>query len=148
MKRFSLIVRFFAASLTLAVCALFLCPHMAQAMRMVDFEIRVDGKLALFGFTGDQGAAPEVVWGYLKTIKFKRHPMQHLGAKGGYAENFEVKPDANNPLSATLTGNLSLVSRYGGTVKLTSLKLIRARADTDEWQLAPTEVERTFKLRK
>ena len=148
MKNIKLAARFFAASLTLVACALFLCPRRAHAMRMVNFQIRVDGKLALFGFTGDEGTAPDGVWEYLKTIKFKRHPMQHLGAKGGYAENFEVKPDADNPLTATLTGNLSIVSRYGGTAELTSLKLVRANAKTDEWQLAPGEVERTFKLRK
>ena len=137
----------FAASLLFAAFVLIFYPQMAQAGRVVDFQIRLDGKLALLAHKLDQGEAPDVVWDYLKTVQFALPPNRHFGAKGGYAEGFEVKPDADNPLHATLTGNLQLYCRYGGMVDLTTLKLVRSKPDVETWQIAPEEIERTFKIR-
>ena len=140
----------FPALLMLTAFALLANPQMVQAGRLVDFEIRLDGKLALSGFLIDEGiAAPDAVWEYLKTLDFTLPHNRQFGTKGGYSEGFVVKPDEKDPLSATLTGKLQIACRYGGgVVEVTSLKLIRKTISSEKWQLAPEEIERTFKLRK
>ena len=122
---------------------------MAKAMRLTDFEIRLDGSLALLCMHFDDGfASPDVVWDYLKTIEFTRPRNAAAGAKGGYAEGFAVTPDANDPLSATLTGNLQISCRYGGSVAVKSLKLVRKTRDAEKWQVAPEEFERVSQIRR
>jgi hypothetical protein len=74
-------------------------------------------------------------------------PSPNSRAKGGYAEGFAVTPDAKDPLSATLTGNLKLSCRYGGAVEVKSLKLVRKTNDAEKWQFALEEFERISKLR-
>ena len=124
-------------------------PPMAHAERFIAFEIRLEGNRALSGFRLDDGlASPDVVWDYLKTIEFTRPRNAAAGAKGGYVEGFVVTPDADDPLRATVTGNLQISCRYGGSVEVKSLKLVRKTRDAEKWQVAPDEFERISQIRK
>ena len=80
-------------------------------------------------------ASPDGVWNYLKTIEFTRPRNAAAGAKGGYAEGFVVTPDADDPLRTTVTGNIQIACRYGGSVAVKSLKLVRKTRDSEKWRV-------------
>ncbi|WP_169978407.1 hypothetical protein [Tautonia rosea] len=105
------------------------------ALRLVQFDIALHGKVVLKASTGDKGTqGPDVVWRYLDHLELRPE------------KGFRVQPDADDPLRATLSGAIRIEARYGGTVTVESLELVRERADLP-WRVAPAEVERTFDLR-
>jgi hypothetical protein len=119
----------------LAIGAWFAICSTALAVRYVKFEISVDGKVALVASRGDTGQGSDIVWWYLKQLKLR--PVK----------GYEVKPDGNQPLQATLKGKVRIHARYGGDVTVNELKLVRDSVD-GRWMVDPNEVERTRKLRK
>ncbi len=140
-------LRRFSSSLLLVIVAILTQPRPAAAMRIVDFGIYLNGELILELMLSDRGEAPDVVWQYLKTHEFAPPRRGPAGARdaGG---TFTISPDPADPLRATLTGDIEIFSRYGGSVDLTSLILTRTTADAKAWRIPPEEVDRTFKLRK
>src|SRR5687767_12727200 len=115
---------------SLAAVALFFCPTVAHAGRVVSFHIWVDGKRTLSAMRLDRGEPPEVVWQYLKTLTF-RLPGYRVGASNDSLDPSGVKPDEKDPLRGTLTGKIKISCRYGGESELTHLKLVRLKADKD-----------------
>lgn len=84
------------------------------------------------GDNGNPGA--DQVWQYLKQAK-----LQPIGG-------FVVEPDRENPLRATLKGDVVIDVGYGGRAEVSELTLTRAQADAP-WQIDAAEVERTLKTR-
>ncbi|HET6327091.1 MAG TPA: hypothetical protein VFG04_20590 [Planctomycetaceae bacterium] len=105
------------------------------AARHVPISISINGKVLMKSGSGDNGnPGPDAVWGYLKKATFES------------ANGFNLEPDRDNPLQATLTGKVVLDVTYGGRADVSQLKLVRAAEDAP-WQVAPAEIERTFKTR-
>ena len=113
----------------------------AQAARLMEIRVERDGQVMLKGMTEDDSQIdPGVVWGYLKGATLK--PVG------------EVRSDPADPLRATLTGKIRVAVLHGGRpagaqgaartdVMVEELRLVRPSPDSDHWQLAPGEVERT-----
>jgi hypothetical protein len=120
--------------LILAVAALLLVVQPAFADRLVRFTVSIDGKVVLKTSTGDAGEDADTVWRYLRRLD--------LAPVNGYA----VGADRDDPLRATLEGKAAIESAEGGRAEVSGLKLVRANAGAP-WQVAPAEVERTFKSR-
>ncbi len=120
----------------------------AQAGRVVSFDVLLDGKVVLEGRKLDQGEDADTAWGYLSFLRFEQPNPDYIPEKERPAKGFAIVPDKDDPLKATLKGKIRVFCRYAGDVELDSLKLVRAKKDGKEWQLAPEEVERTKKLRK
>jgi hypothetical protein len=135
-------------SIVAAACISLFWPGTAHARRLVEFEILLDGKLILRAHWGDEGEGPDIVWGYLKTLKFKLPEKEYIREKERPAKDFTVAPDKNDPLRATLKGKIRIFARYGGDVTVNTLELVRDKKDSQEWRLSAKEVERTKKLRK
>ena len=108
----------------------------AQAGRVVQFEILIDGKVVLEVHRLDEGQNPEMAWGYLKALQFE--PQNGFG----------VPANTDDPLKATLKGKIRIFARYGGDVTVEELMLVRDNKEDAKWRLDPKEVERTMKLRK
>ncbi len=105
------------------------------AARLVPIALSVNGKVAMKASWGDNGhPGPDHVWEYLKNAKFE------------CVKNFAVEPDPQDPLRAKLTGKVVLDVAYGGRADVSELRLVRPAADA-AWQVAPEEIERTFKIR-
>jgi hypothetical protein len=107
----------------------------ALAARYVPISISINGKVVMKTGSGDNGnPGPDVVWRYLNKVRLEP------------SNGFSLEPDRDDPLHATLTGNVVLDVSYGGRADLSQLKLVRA-AEDGPWQVAPAEIERTFKSR-
>jgi hypothetical protein len=105
------------------------------AARYVPMTLSINGKAVLKAGSGDNGSpGPDVVWRYLKNAKFQP------------TNGFSVEPDRDDPLRATLAGNVVVDVSYGGRADVSELKLVRATKE-EPWQIAPEEIERTFKSR-
>jgi len=117
-----------------AVGVLLACSQPAFAVRLVRFEIAIDGKVVLATSTGDHGEVADTVWRYLKRLE--------LGPVKGY----KVETDSDDPLRATLKGKVVIETFEGGRAEVAELKLVRER-DSARWKIDPAEVERTFKSR-
>jgi hypothetical protein len=121
--------------LVLALGVVVAAGSQAFAARLVPMSLSINGKVVMKASWGDNGSpGPDVVWRYLKNAKLQ--PMN----------GFTLEPDRDDPLHATLTGNVVLEVSYGGRADLSQLKLVRA-AEDGPWQIAPAEIERTFKSR-
>jgi hypothetical protein len=104
------------------------------AARLVRISISVDGKVVMTSGWGDDGhPGADAVWRYLRQAKFTP------------PRNSQIEPDPSDASTATLKGRVVLDVAYGGRADVSELKLVRA-AD-GSWQVAPEEIERTFKLR-
>ena len=105
------------------------------AARHVPIAVSIGGKVVIKSGGWDNGRADaDTVWRYLKDLKLQ--PMSGFG----------VEPDREDPLRATLKGDVVIDVRYGGRAEITELNLIRANEDVP-WQIAPAEVERTLRSR-
>lgn len=109
------------------------------AARVIDAQISLlGGRIVLLGETGDTGKADATtVFRYLKDrVSF------------GGARDVAIQPDADNPLQATLTGDIKVRIDYGGEAEVKKLRLIRKK-DTDiNWWIHPDDVEEMLKKRK
>ncbi|HEX3149288.1 MAG TPA: hypothetical protein VHR66_14535 [Gemmataceae bacterium] len=121
--------------LAASLCCLF-SAQSAQAGRVVQFEVLIDGKVVLEGHRLDSGQGPDAVWPYLKTLQFEPQ------------NGFVVPVAIDDPLKATLKGKIRIFARYGGDVTVEELALVRDKKDNPKWRLDPKEVERTTRLRK
>jgi hypothetical protein len=107
----------------------------AFAMRLVRFEILLDGKLVLQAFGGDNGNSDaDTLWRKLKGNKLE--PVRE----------FTVAADANDPLRGTLKGKIVVQEMYGGRAEVDELQLVRDKPDA-QWTIAPAEIDRTLKSR-
>ncbi|MFO0817518.1 MAG: hypothetical protein U1A77_06225 [Pirellulales bacterium] len=124
--------------------AFFVGPRQAWAVRVVSFEILLDGKLVLRGQVGDNGNAnANEVWDYLKTLEFQEPERRFVPEKERAADDFHIVPDEGNPLQATLRGEIRLFARYGGDIRVKELKLVRATPKATKWRLSPEDFQRT-----
>lgn len=75
---------------------------------------------------------------------------RYLGETPLWTETAEFAADEDNPLTATLDGELQIAIRHVddriAEAKLAKLRLVRERDDSDAWFLPAAEVERTAKL--
>ena len=102
----------------------------ALAMRVVGISVQVDGQPLLTGQHGDQGGAPPaVVWRYLRVSQL------------GPVQGASIAPDPDNPLRATLRGDITVEVRYGGKATVKELHLVR-QTPTAGWTVAQDDVER------
>jgi hypothetical protein len=127
-----------SARLPLLICVLGIV-HVSSgpvfAARHVPIAISVNGKVVMKAGTGDNGSPDaDTVWGYLKDAQLQ--PIK----------GFSVEPDREEPLKATLKGDCIIDVTYAGRAEVSELKLVRPNEDSP-WQVAPAEVERTFKIR-
>lgn len=113
-----------------------LAAQTAQAGRVVQFEILIDGKVVLEAHRLDEGQNPDIAWGYLKALQFEPQ------------DGFTVPVNTDDPLKATLKGKVRIFARYGGDVTVEEFALVRDKKENAKWRLDPKEVERTMKLRK
>jgi hypothetical protein len=121
--------------LVLALGVVVAAGSQAVAARYVPISISINGKVVMKTGSGDNGnPGPDVVWRYLNKVRFEP------------SNGFILEPDRDDPLHATLTGNVVLDVSYGGRADLAQLKLVRA-AEDGPWQVTPAEIERTFKSR-
>jgi hypothetical protein len=97
--------------------------------------VSLNGKAVLKAGWGDDGLPDaDTVWRYLKQAKFQ--PV------GG----FRLETDRDGALEATLKGGVVVDVAYAGRAEVSELQLVRAKENAP-WQVAPAEVERTFKDR-
>jgi hypothetical protein len=102
------------------------------AARYVPITISIDGKVVIKAGHGDNGHPDaDAVWFYLEKLKVKPDI---------------IRPDRGDPLQATLNGDIVVNVLYAGRAEVSELKLVRADKEAP-WQIAPAEVERTFKSR-
>jgi hypothetical protein len=121
--------------LILALVVFLVSSPPAFAARLVRISVSIDGKRVLESSAGDSGRQDaDTVWRYLKNRNLR--PVS----------GFRVEPDRDNRLRATLKGNVIIDVAYAGRAEDSELKLIRAEEDAP-WQIAPAEVERTFRSR-
>jgi hypothetical protein len=121
-----------AAVLT-AVLVVLAAPPEAAAARPLSFAIRVDGKDYLAGVGGDNGEAPPaVVWRRLAITELKPAP------------GVDVKPDAADPLRATIRGDVEIDVSDGGKATVKELRLVRENP-TAAWTVDREDVERIAK---
>ncbi|MBC8876144.1 MAG: hypothetical protein H8E44_42505 [Planctomycetes bacterium] len=109
----------------------------ASAARLLQVHVERDGQLVLHTYYDDGGKADAAtVWRYLG-----RQPIMLE------EETMSVEPDTQNPLRATVDGDIlirfSHVDRVLAQTKLTRLNLIRSDAQSSMWFLSEQEVERT-----
>jgi hypothetical protein len=104
------------------------------AARLVTVRIERGGEKILeeqFGVPDREG--PALIWSRLHTLRLKPHTP--------------IAPSPDNPLEATLSGDLRLVllhvDRTLAEAKLDRLRLVRAAPGAHEWRLPPEEVVRT-----
>lgn len=136
----------------LVVAALLLCfagTGSAQAARVVQFEILVDGQVVLTVYTHDQGgASADTVWGYLKTEPAK-NPAEVFVVSGEDAERlkaFHAELNKTSGKTTTLKGKCRIFCRYGGDVTVDELRLVRANAKAP-WFVDPAQVDELAKKR-
>jgi hypothetical protein len=109
-------------------------PSEAAAGRVLGFTVRLDGKDHLFGSAGDNGEAPPgVVWRRLSSTELA--PV----------DGAEVKPDADDPLRATLRGNIAIDVTYGGKATVKELRLVRQTPTAVGWTVDSRDVEQIAK---
>lgn len=129
-----------AVTILLAAAIWALSGQSAFAMRYVEFQIWIDGKLELVASQGDRGdVKSDDVWNYLKILPLRRADKS----------KYTIQPDADNDDHATLKGKVAIKCYYGGgEATVTDLKLVRDKKDKTKWVIDPAEVDRTLKLRK
>jgi hypothetical protein len=140
MKRLLLLILGLVACLALA--------SSAQAGRVVQFEILVDGKVVLTLHKLDQGEAADTVWGYLKTDPVK-NPSDVYLVSAEEAERLKAFQDWLNKTGenkVALKGKYRIFCRYGGDVTVDELRLVRASAKA-LWFLDPAQVDELAKRR-
>jgi hypothetical protein len=121
--------------LFIAIGGLLLFAQPALAMRLVRYQISLDGKPVLETSGGDNGNSDaDAIWSKLKGSKLR--PVR----------GFKVAADANDPFRATLKGKVVVEELYGGRAETDELPLVREKAN-DSWTIAPAEIDRTLKAR-
>lgn len=118
--------------------ALILCqqwPAVAQAARLLTATVECDGLLVLRTAYQDDGRqAAGAVWQYLG-----RKPLWSEGAT-------TIVADTADPRQATLQGNLVIRLQHGDrtivAARADTLRLARTDTSSQDWFLAPGEVER------
>jgi hypothetical protein len=141
MKRLLLVIAGLVACLALA--------NSAQAGRVVQFEILVDGKVVLILHKLDQGEAADTVWGYLKTDPVKNPGDVYLvGAEeAARLKTFQDELNKTGQNKVTLKGKCRIFCRYGGDVTVDELRFVRASAKAP-WFLDPAQVDELAKRRR
>lgn len=136
----------------LAVAIFALCAAhsgFAQAARVVQFEILVDGQVVMTVNSHDQGGAnADAVWNYLKTEAAK-NPADVYVVSGEEAERlkaFHAELSKTSGNKTTLKGKYRIFCRYGGDVTVDELKLVRANAKAP-WFIDPLQVDELAKKR-
>ena len=112
-------------------------PFPAFANRIISAKISVDGKTVLIASDADNGDAPmAAVWRRFSTMEFKLAEGQP-----------PVTPDDDDPLHATLKGNVEISLNDGGShvAKVGVLHLFRSD-EKSGWSVFPADVEITAKL--
>jgi hypothetical protein len=103
------------------------------AARLVRFQVSVDGKVVMQMSTGDNGSPDaDAVWRELTRLELKE------------VNGFEVQPNRDNELRATLKGNVVVECVYAGRADLRELQLVK-ESEFAPWKIDPADVERTFK---
>jgi glycerophosphoryl diester phosphodiesterase len=104
----------------------------AEAVRVVEFEIRLNGQPVLAASTGDQGEDANTVWRYLRELEFRVLP--------------DFQPQRwQDRQSLRLQGDIVLEARYGGRARLDELTLLPT---TRGWRVHPGAILQTFRTRK
>ena len=120
-----------ARRILLAVLIPIALPAAADAARLVQIKIELDGKPLLEGGTADSGYPPPAsVWRYLTSTALDP-------AKEGAA----IPANPADPLKATLTGKIHIDVQYGGKADVAELHLVRRAANVG-WSVAEEDVER------
>jgi hypothetical protein len=148
----------------------------AHAVRLVEFRIYLDGKNILITSFGDNGNTDkDGLWDHLKKLSLrtpdesdlrrnmtaaeraklladdvqreKELKLGHRVAPQTKAQPFVIKPDADDPLQATLKGKIKVEGRYSYTREVPSLRLVRKSETDNQWQIAPEEVDRMRSLK-
>jgi hypothetical protein len=64
---------------------------------------------------------------------------------------YKIVPDTDDPLQATLRGNVIIAVKYSGKseerAEVAQLRLVRDKVNAP-WKVAPVDIERTFRVRK
>lgn len=104
----------------------------ARAERIVDAHIRLlDRHVVLRASEADDGRADsDAVWQYLKEIRFRD------------SRDIAILPDADDPLRATLRGEIRVAIRYGGSIRVSLLTLVREKKTANEWAILPEQVDK------
>ncbi len=118
------------------VVVLIVLPSIARAARAIDTEIvLLGGRVVLTWDKLDSGTADvDTVWRYLKDAQF------------GGERGFRIIPDKDNPLRATLEGDIIVRIRYGGSAKVNRLIMMREK-DASAWRIEPAQIENLLKTR-
>ncbi len=110
----------------------------ANAVRVVSFEILLNGETVLTATTGDQGEDSDTVWRYLSRLCFQ--PPRDVDS---------IPAELIRGQASTLKGEVVLQARYGGRVVLSQLDLLPLdRQGQTGWRLHPREIWRTFPTRQ
>ncbi len=140
----------------------------APAAVFITFRIYLNGQLILVTGTYDNGyTSNDGLWNNLKKlllaapraldfaelmpsaerIKFLREDSaRRTAGLRPQHELFAIKPDADEPLQATLKGKIKVEGRYSYTREVSSLRLVRTSETGNHWQIAPEEVDRMRNL--
>lgn len=127
-----------------AICRLLILPvvfamgggtcQTAVAKRIINAHIAVlENSIVLMSSTSDDGNPDsDAVWGYLQRVPF------------GDAKKILIRPDPGDPLSATLRGDIEVAIEYGGSIRVSSLTLVRTHPGDAQWTIASEQVQRTL----
>lgn len=102
----------------------------AQANRVVNITVTVDGKKYLSGDFGDNGSEPkDKVWFYLDLVAL--HPEKGI----------DIEPDEVDPTQAILVGKrIEVDVQYAGKVEVTELMLNRNDEESTDWHIDSQQI--------
>ena len=127
----------------LALYLIVLSATPCMAARVLQLEIKLDGKVILSDTNSDQGElSKDEVWDLLlEEVEFKEDRLN--------LQNSDVfEPDETNGNRITLEGKIEVKSRYAGDpVKLETLQLTRMKPGENLWTLSRLEVKRISRER-
>ena len=118
----------------LAVGVFLVASQFAVAVRYVNYEVSMDGKVVMKTSTWDNGHPDaDSVW---------RVWMVYCSKKSKALRRSQMQMTRY----ATLKGNVVIQTAYGGRAEVTQLQLVK-ESEFAPWKIDPAEVERTLKSR-
>ena len=138
-------------SATLAVIAflaLIVVTRSAQAGRVVQFEILMDGKVVLHAYRLDQEEGFDIAWNYLKTQPVQNPAERFVFGAEETARLKAFQPEVENddPKKAVIKGNCRIFCRYAGDISVKEIRLLR-KDEKSPWFIDPKQVDEMAKVR-
>ena len=132
----------------IAFLALIVVTRSAQAGRVVQFEILVDGKVVLHAYRLDQGEGFDIAWNHLKTQPVQNPAERFVlsAEETARLKAFQPEIDKDDPKKAVIKGNCRIFCRYAGDISVKEIRLVR-KDEKAPWFIDPKQVDEMAKVR-